>query len=69
MILLSTKIAEVINEYDLDLLHMHYAVPHAVCGILAKHMSNRYKNYDYTSGTDITVLGYDHSLKMLLNSA
>lgn len=31
-ITLSTKIAEVIKEYDLDLLHMHYAVPHAICG-------------------------------------
>lgn len=63
-ITLSTKIAEVINEYDLDLLHMHYAVPHAVCGILAKHMSNKdIKIMTTLHGTDITVLGYDHSLK------
>ncbi|RIL86477.1 N-acetyl-alpha-D-glucosaminyl L-malate synthase BshA [Staphylococcus cohnii] len=61
---LSTKIAEVINEYDLDLLHMHYAVPHAVCGILAKHMSGKdIKIMTTLHGTDITVLGYDHSLK------
>ncbi len=63
-ITLSTKIAEVINEYDLDLLHMHYAVPHAVCGILAKHMSKKdIKIMTTLHGTDITVLGYDHSLK------
>ncbi|NWK85370.1 N-acetyl-alpha-D-glucosaminyl L-malate synthase BshA [Staphylococcus sp. GSSP0090] len=63
-ITLSTKIAEVINEYDLDLLHMHYAVPHAVCGILAKHMSQKdIKIMTTLHGTDITVLGYDHSLK------
>ncbi|PHK49222.1 N-acetyl-alpha-D-glucosaminyl L-malate synthase BshA [Staphylococcus edaphicus] len=63
-ITLSTKIAEVIKEYDLDLLHMHYAVPHAVCGILAKHMSNKdIKIMTTLHGTDITVLGYDHSLK------
>ncbi|MCD8820152.1 N-acetyl-alpha-D-glucosaminyl L-malate synthase BshA [Staphylococcus gallinarum] len=63
-ITLSTKIAEVINEYDLDLLHMHYAVPHAVCGILAKHMSHKnIKIMTTLHGTDITVLGYDHSLK------
>ena len=63
-ITLSTKIAEVINEYDLDLLHMHYAVPHAVCGILAKHMSGKdIKIMTTLHGTDITVLGYDHSLK------
>lgn len=63
-ITLSTKIAEVINEYDLDLLHMHYAVPHAVCGILAKQMSGKdIKIMTTLHGTDITVLGYDHSLK------
>src|SRR5699024_7647179 len=63
-ITLSTKIAEVINEYDLDLLHMHYAVPHAACGILAKHMSGKdIKIMTTVHGTDIPVLGYDHSLK------
>ncbi|MCG7339658.1 N-acetyl-alpha-D-glucosaminyl L-malate synthase BshA [Staphylococcus sp. ACRSN] len=63
-ITLSTKIAEVIKEYDLDLLHMHYAVPHAVCGILAKHMSHKdIKIMTTLHGTDITVLGYDHALK------
>ena len=63
-ITLSRKIAEVINEFDLDVLHMHYAVPHAVCGILAKHMSQKdIKIMTTLHGTDITVLGYDHSLK------
>lgn len=64
-ITLSTKIAEVIDEYDLDILHMHYAVPHAVCGILGKQMSQKQNVKIMTTlhGTDITVLGYDHSLK------
>ncbi|PNZ70213.1 N-acetyl-alpha-D-glucosaminyl L-malate synthase BshA [Staphylococcus croceilyticus] len=63
-ITLSTKISDVIKEYDLDILHMHYAVPHAVCGILARQMSGRdIKIMTTLHGTDITVLGYDHSLK------
>ena len=63
-ITLSTKISEVIKEYDLDILHMHYAVPHAICGILAKQMSGKdIKIMTTLHGTDITVLGYDHSLK------
>ena len=63
-ITLSTKIAEVIKEYDLDLLHMHYAVPHAICGILAREMSGKdIKIMTTLHGTDITVLGYDHSLQ------
>ncbi|HDI0103013.1 TPA: N-acetyl-alpha-D-glucosaminyl L-malate synthase BshA [Staphylococcus aureus] len=63
-ITLSTKIAEVIKEYDLDLLHMHYAVPHAICGILAREMSGEdIKIMTTLHATDITVLGYDHSLQ------
>ena len=43
---------------------MHYAVPHAICGILAKQMSGKdIKIMTTLHGTDITVLGYDHSLK------
>ncbi|AMY04762.1 N-acetyl-alpha-D-glucosaminyl L-malate synthase BshA [Staphylococcus condimenti] len=61
---LSTKIASVIKEYDLDILHMHYAVPHAICGILGRQMSGKdVKIMTTLHGTDITVLGYDHSLK------
>ncbi|MCS4485450.1 N-acetyl-alpha-D-glucosaminyl L-malate synthase BshA [Staphylococcus americanisciuri] len=61
---LSTKIANVINEYDLDVLHMHYAIPHAICGILARQMSGKdIKIMTTLHGTDITVLGYDHALR------
>lgn len=64
-ITLSTKIAEVIDEYDLDILHMHYAVPHAVCGILGRQMTKKkdVKIMTTLHGTDITVLGYDHTLR------
>ncbi|GGI39828.1 N-acetyl-alpha-D-glucosaminyl L-malate synthase BshA [Mammaliicoccus stepanovicii] len=63
-ITLSAKIADVINEYDLEILHMHYAVPHAICGILAKQISGKdVKIMTTLHGTDITVLGYDTSLQ------
>ena len=64
-ITLSTKIAEVIDEYDLDILHMHYAVPHAVCGILGRQMAKKkdVKIMTTLHCTDITVLGYDHTLR------
>lgn len=64
-ITLSTKIAEVIDEYDLDILHMHYAVPLAVCGILGRQMAKKkdVKIMTTLHGTDITVLGYDHTLR------
>ncbi|MCO4095465.1 N-acetyl-alpha-D-glucosaminyl L-malate synthase BshA [Macrococcoides canis] len=63
-ITLATKIAEVINLYDLDVLHMHYAVPHAICGILARQIARKdVKIVTTLHGTDITVLGYDSTLK------
>jgi N-acetyl-alpha-D-glucosaminyl L-malate synthase BshA len=62
-IALASKMAEVINREELDLLHVHYAIPHAVCAILAKQMSGRdVKIVTTLHGTDITVLGYDPSL-------
>ncbi|MFE8695684.1 N-acetyl-alpha-D-glucosaminyl L-malate synthase BshA [Cytobacillus sp. FJAT-53684] len=62
-IALASKMAEVINRENLDLLHVHYAIPHAVCAILAKQMCHKdIKIVTTLHGTDITVLGYDSSL-------
>lgn len=62
-IALASKMAEVANQEGLDLLHVHYAIPHAVCAILAREMSGRnLKIVTTLHGTDITVLGNDPSL-------
>lgn len=59
--------AQVAKMQNLDLLHVHYAVPHAVCAFLAKQMlGNDIKVVTTLHGTDITVLGQDESLKDLI---
>ncbi|WP_339244213.1 N-acetyl-alpha-D-glucosaminyl L-malate synthase BshA [Paenibacillus sp. FSL R10-2796] len=64
---LATKMAQVAKMQNLDLLHVHYAVPHAVCAFLAKQMlGNDMKVVTTLHGTDITVLGQDESLKDLI---
>ncbi|MDP4549746.1 N-acetyl-alpha-D-glucosaminyl L-malate synthase BshA [Alkalihalobacillus macyae] len=64
---LASKMAEVIQRENLDLLHVHYAVPHAVCAFLAKEMvGGNIKIVTTLHGTDITVLGYDPSLTELI---
>ncbi len=60
---LASKIAEVSRREKLDIIHAHYAIPHAVCAILAKQMvSDELKVMTTLHGTDITTLGYDASL-------
>lgn len=62
-IALANKMAEVIKREKLDLLHVHYAIPHAVCAVLAREISGEnVKIVTTLHGTDITVLGYDMSL-------
>ncbi|MGG3272095.1 N-acetyl-alpha-D-glucosaminyl L-malate synthase BshA [Priestia aryabhattai] len=64
---LSSKMAEVAKREKLDIIHTHYAIPHAVCGILAKQMvEHEVKIVTTLHGTDITVLGEDPSLKDLI---
>lgn len=64
---LAAKMAEVIDREELDLLHVHYAVPHAVCAVLAKQMAKRdVKIVTTLHGTDVTVLGYDPSMSDLI---
>ena len=60
---LASKMAQVAKAKKLDLLHVHYAVPHAVCAYLAKQMvGEQLKIVTTLHGTDVTVLGYDQSL-------
>ncbi|MFJ7973894.1 N-acetyl-alpha-D-glucosaminyl L-malate synthase BshA [Psychrobacillus sp. NPDC096389] len=62
-IALANKMAEVIIDEGLDVLHVHYAMPHAVCAILAKDMAKSDIGIVTTlHGTDITVLGDDSAL-------
>jgi len=64
---LASRMAQVAQMENLDLLHVHYAVPHAISAYLAKQMvGDRLKVVTTLHGTDITVLGYDHTLKDII---
>lgn len=67
---LASKMAQVAKMQNLDILHVHYAVPHAICSYLAKQMlNNGLKTVTTLHGTDITVLAQDESLKDLIRLA
>jgi N-acetyl-alpha-D-glucosaminyl L-malate synthase BshA len=59
---LSVKMAEVSRDHGLDVLHVHYAVPHATAAILAQSMlppDRRPRVVTTLHGTDTTLLGRD----------
>lgn len=62
---LAAKMADVIKHHELDILHVHYAVPYAVCAFLAKEMIGDHKVRIVTTlhGTDVTVLAEDPLLR------
>lgn len=63
---LTSKLVDVVMHEDLDLLHVHYAIPHATVAYLAKKILLQ-KKHKYTPvvttlhGTDITLVGIDSS--------
>jgi L-malate glycosyltransferase len=63
---LATRMAEVADFYSLDLLHVHYAIPHSVSALLASQMlasrgRRRLPFITTLHGTDITLVGLDPS--------
>lgn len=59
---LSAKMAEVVENEDLELLHVHYAIPHAASAYLTKQMLGGKPRFITTlHGTDITLVGDDES--------
>jgi len=59
---LSVRMAEVSREHRLDVLHVHYAVPHATAALLARSMLSHERQPRVVTtlhGTDTTLLGAD----------
>src|ERR1700761_7079937 len=62
---LASRMAEVAEFCSLDLLHVHYAIPHSVSALLAREMlAKRGRRLPFITtlhGTDITLVGLDRS--------
>ena len=60
---LATQMVNVAAHESLDLLHVHYAIPHSVSAYLARAMRNPHRLPFVTTlhGTDITLVGVDRS--------
>lgn len=61
---LASRMAEVAEYYSLDLLHVHYAIPHSIAALLAQQMLADKVRLPFITtlhGTDITLVGTDRS--------
>jgi N-acetyl-alpha-D-glucosaminyl L-malate synthase BshA len=60
---LAAKMAEVVGQFNLEILHVHYAIPHATSAFLAKQLITGPAPKIITTlhGTDITLVGSDPS--------
>jgi len=61
---LATRMIEVREEADIDVFHVHYAIPHAVSAFLARSMCGDERCMPFVTtlhGTDITVVGSDRA--------
>ncbi|MDB4048149.1 N-acetyl-alpha-D-glucosaminyl L-malate synthase BshA [Polaribacter sp.] len=74
---LSTKMVEVVRKYSLEVLHVHYAIPHAYAAYIAKQMLKE-KGLDVRvvttlHGTDITLVGshpnYKSAVEFSINNS
>jgi L-malate glycosyltransferase len=68
---LVTKLVEIAETRGLDIIHAHYAVPHAASAYLAKQILNagRPKTVTTLHGTDITLVGADPSFQRVVKFA
>jgi L-malate glycosyltransferase len=61
---LASRMAEVAEAYELDLLHVHYAIPHSISALLAQQILAAARSLPFITtlhGTDITLVGVDRS--------
>ncbi len=67
---LANKVVQVGREFDLDIVHAHYAIPHATAALLSRqvlHASGRSPKVVTTlHGTDITLVGNDPSFSEIV---
>ncbi len=66
---LAVRMHEVVSTHDLDLLHCHYAIPHATSAWIAREMLRQQhrdvKVITTLHGTDITLVGQDPSFNAI----
>ncbi len=64
----ANAILDIIDKYNIDILHSHYAIPHSVVASLVKKLRN-VKIITTTHGSDVHTLGKHNNFKSVLSDA
>lgn len=68
---LASTMVDVVNNYSIDVLHVHYAIPHAAAAYMAKQIlakqNKRIPVITTLHGTDITLVGRDKTYRPVVN--
>lgn len=72
-LVLSSKLVDIVRYYNLDILHVHYAIPHATAAYMAQRiLESKGVHIPFITtlhGTDITLLGKDASFEPAITFA
>lgn len=68
---LTSKIVDIVKTNNIEVLHVHYAIPHAAAAVMAKYILRRegidVKIVTTLHGTDITLVGRDKSFETVVS--
>lgn len=64
----ASKMVEIVNKFNIDIIHSHYAIPHAVASYLAK-LNTPVKTVVTLHGSDTHTLGHDASYQSIVSQA
>lgn len=65
----ANALAQVIEKYKIEIVHAHYAIPHATSAIMARDMGLPVKVVTTLHGTDVTLVGQDPSFALTTKHA
>lgn len=67
---LASQLGDLIDHHNIDVVHSHYALPHAVAAVLARDIAGRpIRCITTLHGTDITVVGAHPTMKNITRFA
>lgn len=59
----ANALTDVILQHDIQIVHAHYAIPHATSALMAQEMAKKSKVITTLHGTDVTLVGIDPAFK------